>query len=143
MIRAVTYVAAQHRVMFDGYDLMLTDPDSGKSAQAEEWLEELRSASNAAVPACALLRALTAALRARDTDALLKEHTPLACALKSTIPGNDGRRAIQTLRAWVRGGFPIPTRVPNDKVKPLRLDASLSEEETHPTGLSAGFGTVH
>jgi hypothetical protein len=28
-------------------------------------------------------------------------------------------------------------------VKALRLDASLDEEERHPTGIMMGFGTTH
>ena len=59
------------------------------------------------------------------------------------IPGNDGYTAEQTLIAWRNAGYPLPPKIPERKVKPLRLDASLDEEECHPTGVAMGFGTVH
>jgi L-Lysine epsilon oxidase N-terminal/L-lysine epsilon oxidase C-terminal domain/Iron-containing redox enzyme len=143
MIRAVTYVAAQHRTMFEDYELYLTDPIEAKTARVAVWLDDIRDAPNAAPMACSLLRGLAAVLREHGEEELFRAAAPWACALKSTIPGNDGRRARDTLQAWMRAGFPLPPHVPRERVKPLRLDSSLGEEERHPTGLSTGFGTVH
>ena len=42
---------------------------------------------------------------------------------------------------WV--GIPPVPKVPTGRVKPMRLEGSLSEQETHPTGVVMGFGTVH
>ena len=33
--------------------------------------------------------------------------------------------------------------IPAGRVKPLRLDSTLDEEEQHPTGIALGFGTMH
>ena len=73
----------------------------------------------------------------------LKPGTPWAYALRTMVPGNDGRRARDTMSAWSRAGYPLPSRISKGTVKALRLDASLTEEECHPTGVMIGFGTVH
>ena len=58
------------------------------------------------------------------------------------VPGNDGKPLCDTMRAWIAHGCPLPD-VSKGRLKPLRLDATLDEEEHHPTGLHLGFGTVH
>jgi hypothetical protein len=66
----------------------------------------------------------------------------LAYAFDNGIPGNDGRTARRTLHAWLDAGCPLP-KAPTGRVKPMRLEGSLTEQETHPTGVVMGFGTVH
>ncbi len=144
MIRAATYIAAQYRDTVKGLDFSLPDPENQEQMTLAEWFDRIHDAPNSAAPARALLRSLADALRNQKN---LPEHLvgpggPLAYAFNSGIPGNDGRRALQTMEAWLNAGCPLP-EVPKGRVKPLRLDASLSEAECHPTGIVMGFGTVH
>jgi hypothetical protein len=60
-----------------------------------------------------------------------------------TPPGNDGRRAMRTMEAWIAAGYPLPPKVSQGPVKALGFNTSLSGEERHPTGVIMGFGTVH
>jgi hypothetical protein len=144
MIRAVTYIAAQFPTAFDGYELRVPDPTDGEDLTVDEWFDRIRKAPNSAFPAHEFLTQLGKMLRARA--GLLKElfdgDTPLACAFQSGIPGNDGRRARDTMEAWVKTAYWLP-KIAEGRVKALRLDASLDEEEHHPTGVMMGFGTTH
>jgi hypothetical protein len=142
MIRGVTYIAARHRPVFEGSELDLAD--GGKPhLDVAGWLDRIRDAPNPAELARSFLVALSERLPKQNPAEFLKRATPWAYALATTIPGNDGHRAEETLNAWIEADFPLPDIVPADRVRPLRLDTSLTEEECHPTGLSIGFGTVH
>ena len=144
MIRAATYVAAQYRDTVKGVRFSLRDPESEENLTITEWFNRLNEAPNSAVPARALLQSLSEALQRDQSLAgqLFGPGGPLTYALQSGVPGNDGRPAVKTLAAWCAAGYPLPD-VPKGRVRPLRLDASLSEQECHPTGIVMGFGTVH
>ena len=142
MIRGVTYIAALHRPVFDDHTLDSADAGIGRLDVAA-WLDKIWDAPNSAEFAREFLIALAERLPKQSPADFLKAAAPWAYALKTIIPGNDGHSAEETLQAWIDAGFPYPHQVPRDRVKPLRLDASLTEEECHPTGLSVGFGTVH
>jgi hypothetical protein len=143
MIRAVTHIAAQHPTIFDRHPLSLRDVGSKQVLHLSKWLEKIREAQNGAELARSFIIALSDALPKQDPLGFFRKDGPWTYALKSTVPGNDGSRARATLEAWIKAGFPYPHRVPKERVKPLRIDASLTEQESHPTGLSVGFGTVH
>jgi hypothetical protein len=143
MVRALTYIAAQHRPAFDGVNLVLTDARTNEQRTIGRWLDQIREAPNPTAPACALLRALATGEPDGWSLQRVVRETPLGRALNSVIPGNDGRRAKETMEAWVNAGFPVPEQPSMGRVKPMRLDSSLDEEERHPTGVVMGFGTVH
>jgi hypothetical protein len=144
MIRAITFIAAEFPTAFDGYELRVPDPANKEDPTLAEWFDRIRKAPNSAFPAYEFLKQLREMLRAQD--GLLKKlfdgDTPLAYAFQSGIPGNDGSRARETLKAWTATGYRLP-EIPEGRVKALRLDASLDEEERHPTGIMMGFGTTH
>jgi hypothetical protein len=68
--------------------------------------------------------------------------TPLARGFELVVPGNDGHCLHDFMTAWLENGCPLPD-IPQRKLRPLRLDSTLDEEEHHPTGVAIGFGTVH
>jgi hypothetical protein len=144
MTRAVTYIAAQRWGALEALEFELFDPETKQEVAISTWFDRIRDAPNPAPPACAMLHSLGNALRTQP--GLLKAQfaagRPLAYAFDNAIPGNDGRTARSTLGAWIDAGCPLP-RVPTGRVKPMRLEGSLSEQETHPTGVVMGFGTVH
>jgi hypothetical protein len=144
VIRAATCAAAQYRDVVKDLKLNLSDPDTGRESSIVEWFDRIREAANSAASARALLMSLRETLRSRPElrRELLAPDAPLSYAFGSGVPGNDGRRAVVTLRAWLDADFVLPT-VPDGRVRPLRLDATLNEEEGHPTGVVMGFGTVH
>jgi hypothetical protein len=144
MVRAVTYIAAQFPAAFDGDNVRVPDPSKPESPTIAEWFERIREAPNSAFPARVFLEQLGKMLQAQDglLKRLFDGDTPLACAFRSGIPGNDGRPARETMDAWITTGYWLP-EIPEGRVKALRLDASLDEEERHPTGIMMGFGTTH
>jgi hypothetical protein len=144
MIRGATYIASEHREAVKGSDFRLPDPADKRELTIAEWFERIRAAPNSAFPARTMLKALGEKLRSDGElpDKWFHPDSPLFYAFNSGIPGNDGRTAWTTLQAWFDAGFPLPD-VPKGWVKPLRMDASLNEEECHPTGVAMGFGTVH
>lgn len=144
MIRAATYVAARYRDHVATVTLSLPDPNTKKNLTIPEWFDRIRAAANSARPAHDLLKSFGEELKNRRSlmDDLFADGTPLAYAFNAGIPGNDRKRARDTMAAWLAAGCPLPQVRPG-RVKPLRLDHSLNEEECHPTGLSMGFGTVH
>src|SRR5262249_55605249 len=144
MIRAATYIAALYRDTVQGVRFSLRDPETKENLTITEWFNRINDAPNSAAPARALLQSLSKSLQNEQglAEQLFGPGGPLAYALRSGIPGNDGRRAVQTFAAWRDLGYPLPD-VPKGRVRPLRLDTSLSEEECHPTGIVMGFGTVH
>jgi len=144
MIRGATYIASEYREAVKGLDIRLPDPADGRELTIAEWFERIREARNSAFPARAMLKALGERLHSDGElpNKWFNPDGPLFYAFDSGIPGNDGRKARTTLRAWFDAGFPLP-EVPKGWVKPLRMDASLNEEECHPTGVAMGFGTVH
>ena len=146
MIRAVTFVAAEHRAIFDGDELSLPDPETNENLTIGTWLDQIRDAPNSAGAARAFLVALCARLQNHggEFERAFGKETPFACALRTgTPPGNDGRRAMRTMEAWIAAGYPLPPKVSQGPVKALGFNTSLSGEERHPTGVIMGFGTVH
>lgn len=144
MIRTLTFVAAQHRDPLGKSDVTLLDHSTGRELTIKDWLGCIRTSSNPSVPARALLESFRN-LHDDRKIALMRHWGPevsMSRALGARIPGNDGQRGWDTLQAWYQAGCPLP-EIPVGKIKPLRLDATLDEEETHPTGLAVGFGTVH
>jgi hypothetical protein len=144
MIRAVTYIAAQRREAVEGLTFTLPRPDTGERLSLLRWFDLIRAESNSARPARALLQSLARALKAQDGlfEELFGAQGLLYYAFNTGIPGNDGRCGLETVEVWFRIKCPVPDPA-EGPVRPLRLDASLYEEETHPTGLAMGFGTVH
>ena len=144
MIRAVTYIAAQRWGAVEALEFELFDPETKQELAVSTWFDRIRAAPNSAPPACAMLHSLGNALRTQPglLKAQFAARRPLAYAFDNAVPGNDGRTARSTLNAWLDAGCPLP-KVPVGQVKPLRLEASLSEQEAHPTGVVMGFGTVH
>ena len=146
MIRAVTFVAAEYRTTFDGDELSLPNPETNENLTIGTWLDQIRDAPNSAGAARAFLVALCASLQNQggEFERAFGKETPFACALRTgTPPGNDGRRAMRTMEAWIAAGYPLPPKVSQGPVKALGFNTSLSGEERHPTGVIMGFGTVH
>jgi hypothetical protein len=141
MIRAVTYIAAQHGKAFEHSRFSLRFA-ANENLMMSEWCDRIRAEPNSSVLARAFLRALEKELRKHNGEPERVFDTVLMRAFDSAVPGNDGRRAWDTLEAWIAAGYPLP-KPDGRRVKPLRLDATLSEEECHPTGVTMGFGTVH
>ena len=141
MIRALTYVASRDPRHLEAVNFSLPDP-TGKHLSVSEWFKRIRDAPNSAGPARDMLEALATELKGRKTRTNERDDELLASAFKFSVPGNDGKRARETMEAWLAAGAPVPG-VPKGRVKALRLDASLNEEEWHPTGQVMGFGTVH
>jgi hypothetical protein len=140
MIRAVTYIAARRNEGLEKVVLGFYDDETDGELPLAKWFERIRAAPNSAVPARAFLDSLGAALK--NNPALLNADAPVRYAFESGIPGNDRRVARETLQAWVAAGCYLPN-VPAGGVQGLRLDASLPEQESHPTGVVMGYGTVH
>ena len=146
MIRAVTFVAAEYRTTFDGDELSLPNPETNENLTIGTWLDQIRDAPNSAGAARAFLVALCASLQNQggEFERAFGKETPFACALRTgTPPGNDGRRAMRTMEAWIAAGYPLTDKVSQGRVKALGFNTSLSGEERHPTGVIMGFGTVH
>jgi hypothetical protein len=144
MIRTLTFIAAQHRHPVGKSDVTLADYDTGLELTIKDWLDRIRASSNPSVTARAVLESFRN-LTDDKKIALMKQlgpENPMGRALRERIPGNDGQRGWDTMEAWYKAGCPLP-EVPAGKIRPLRLEATLDEEETHPTGLAIGFGTVH
>jgi lipocalin len=144
MIRAMTYIAAQYADAVRQVKFDLFDPETKQKFAVSTWLDRIREAPNSAAPACAMLHALGNALSRQPglLEVQFAAGTPLAYAFDNGIPGNDGRTARDTLDAWLNADCPLP-KVPTGRVRPMRLESSLSEQESHPTGVVMGFGTVH
>ena len=145
MIRAITYIAAQHHRTFADAKFALPDPDAQQNLTVAEWLKLIHDAPNPAAPARALLRALQMEMLKRNDSSveIFGGETLIQFVFDTAIPANDGCTALRTMETWSKAGYPVPAKIPERKVKPLRLDASLDEEECHPTGVAMGFGTVH
>jgi hypothetical protein len=145
MVRAVTHIAALHTTAFHGLEFRLLHPVTGQNLTIDQWFEQIRAAPTSTVPATAFLVSLEERLRknSRLFSELFVGEKPLAFAFRAGIPGNDGCRAIRTLKAWIAADYPPPKGVPTGSVRALRIDSSHSEQERHPTGVTMGFGTVH
>jgi hypothetical protein len=144
MVRVLTFIAAQDRDSVGKSDLTLADSDTAQELTLKEWMDRIRESPNPSVPARALLQSFRN-LPDDKKIALMKQlgpDTTMGRVLGARIPGNDGRRGWDTMEAWLKAGCPVP-KVSTSKVRPLRLDSTLQEEETHPTGFAIGFGTVH
>jgi hypothetical protein len=110
MIRAVTFVAAEHRAIFDGDELSLPDPETNENLTIGTWLDQIRDAPNSAGAARAFLVALCARLQNHggEFERAFGKETLFACALRTgTPPGNDGGPCDR----W-RHGSPRATRFP-------------------------------
>jgi hypothetical protein len=144
MVRALIFTATQHSGAFADLDFKLSGPGAPDPLSIEQWMERIRASSNPSVPAQYLLQAFSALPEAQKAVLMAMLDSPAARdrALGTRIPGNDGSRGLDTMNAWVQAGCPVP-KVSNSKVRPLRLESTLTEEETHPVGFAIGFGTVH
>jgi hypothetical protein len=144
MVRTLTFIAASDPTITAQCTAKLADIQTGEEMTIAEWFARIRMSSNPAIPACAFLRAVRH-LPDQQKAALLTSSaagTVIERALSSPNGSNDGKRGYDTVTAWLEAGCPLPKGV-NQKIRPLRLDASLDEEETHPIGVAIGFGTVH
>jgi len=144
MIRAVTQIAAQNHAAVRGFPYRLIDPRTGKELMCSEWFDCIRRGPNAAGHAWAFLRSLRDLCKQQQSlfDELFAPTAQMYFAFDCGISGNDGCRALDTMEAWCDAGYPLPPE-PKGLVRPLRLDSSLDEEESHSTGVVMGFGTVH
>jgi hypothetical protein len=140
MVRAVVHLAL--RAPAENADSKAASgavANNGRSMA--DWMQLIREAANPAEPARAFLATIAggqglAARTAADAGTAIDRD------LDIKVPGNDGRSVRETLQAWYEHGCPMPD-VPAGRIKPLRLDATLDEEEQHPTGIALGFGTMH
>lgn len=147
IIRSLTHLAAQPWLASRA-----ANGDGERAAGALQVLvdgvAQVRQASTPAQAGGEVLARLKAVIvkdgALSDSEAWLAEAsgTPFASALELVAPGNDGRRIRELLAVWVEAGSPLPN-VPDGGFRPLRLEATLDEEEHHPTGVALGFGTVH
>jgi L-Lysine epsilon oxidase N-terminal/L-lysine epsilon oxidase C-terminal domain/Iron-containing redox enzyme len=148
MVRAATHIAGHRSRTLEEKLFNLTHPETKESRTVVEWLDQIRESSDPARPALAFLQALAGTLQQSDgpakklTSRFNDSTTPFGRALNHVIPGNDGCEARETIREWVANGYPMP-ELSEGRLRPLRLDATLHEEERHPTGVTLGFGTVH
>jgi hypothetical protein len=140
MVRAVVHLALRAPAEnADGKAASGAVANNGRSMA--DWMQLIREAANPAEPARAFLATIAggqglAARTAADAGTAIDRD------LDIKVPGNDGRSVRETLQAWYEHGCPMPD-VPAGRIKPLRLDATLDEEEQHPTGIALGFGTMH
>jgi hypothetical protein len=145
MARVVTHLASHHpQALCDLASFLQQQPAPATGA---DWHGRICGASNPALPASELLANWAGALGGAGRAAgclreLVDQNARVPEAMNIVVPGNDGRRVLDTLAAWIKRGCPLP-QVTDGKVKPLRLDCTLDEEEQHPLGFSLGFGTVH
>ena len=147
MIRTLTHLAAQPSSKLRGNGAASGNGARGEPHTMAERLVLIRDAANPTRPAHGLLRLLKEEFArqghpAASLDDVRLETTPLAGALDLVVPGNDGRRVRDVLGAWLETGCPLP-EIADGKLRPLRFEATLDEEEHHPTGVTLGFGTVH
>jgi hypothetical protein len=141
MVRAVVHLALRAPAENRDGKAVGAGADGGNGRSMTNWMQLIREAANPAEPARAFLATIAggqglAARGAADAG------TAIDWGLDVKVPGNDGRSVRETLAAWYEHGCPMPD-VPAGRVKPLRLDATLDEEEQHPTGIALGFGTMH
>jgi len=145
MIRAVTHIAGQNWIDL-GNDRLIDA--TGQSRTSIHWLAQIRDAANPAEAAREFLVTLKTEFEKQQNRSPAAIITGLNAsplwtqALDLVVPGNDGRQVRDTMHVWMANGFPLP-EMPEGRLKPLRLDATLDEEEHHPTGVALGFGTVH
>src|SRR5262249_35273324 len=147
MIRTLTHLAAQPSSKLQSNGGVSGNGARGGAHTMAERLALIREAANPTRPAHGLLQLLKEEFArnghlASSVDDLRLEATPLAGALDLVVPGNDGRRVRDVLGAWVETGCPLP-EIADGKLRSLRFEATLDEEEHHPTGVTLGFGTVH
>jgi hypothetical protein len=145
MLRAVTHLATHNPRALEDLRAFAHGPAPGHGATCAQWRDAIRRASNPAEPGHEILQELAQALSAvggAKHAQLADPAVPLPAGLEVPVPGNDGSRVLDTLAAWIAHGCPVPPAVAG-KMKPLRLDCTLDEEEQHPVGFSLGFGTVH
>ncbi len=143
VIRAVTYAAAQYRDVVKGLKFGVPDPDTKKNVPIAVWFDRIHAAPNGSAIARDMLMSLRSVLRSKkDFDERFKDGTPMSYAFGAGIPGNDARRGRDTLWAWIEADFCLPEQ-PKGRIKALRMDSSLDEQEGHPTGFAMGFGTTH
>jgi hypothetical protein len=144
MVRAVTHLALQAPAEVVGGKALILDTATGNGRSLPDWMQLIRDAANPAEPARALLAAIAAGPATAEATAARTANAGKALdwGLDVKVPGNDGHSVRETLEAWYEHGCPMPD-IPAGRVKPLRLDSTLDEEEQHPTGIALGFGTMH
>lgn len=147
MIRTLTHLAAQPSFYQQPNGAASSNGADGGPRTMAERLALIRDAANPTRPAHSLLQLLKQEIQRQgglppSLNDIRLEATPLAGALDLVVPGNDGRRVRDVFGAWLESGCPLP-EVADGKVRPLRFEATLDEEEHHPTGVALGFGTVH
>jgi hypothetical protein len=131
----------------DWMQLHLPDPETGQTLSIGQWLDRVRLSPTPAMSANAFLSALKQAILQRNASGQQFMHelnqpmSSLARALQSIVPGNDRHKANETLRAWIGNNCPLP-HIQYPKVRPLRLEMTLDEEEHHPFGVSLGFARI-
>ena len=147
MVRALTHIAGQSPIGW-GDDVLTPKSATGDRRTMAHWFAQIRSTSSPALCARTLLIALKSEFEAqqdRSPNGIITRLSTSAAWLMSldlVVPGNDGKQVRDTMAAWIAFAAPIP-EVPEGRLRPLRLDATLDEEEHHPTGVPLGFGTVH
>ncbi|WP_456717473.1 hypothetical protein [Bradyrhizobium sp. USDA 4350] len=70
------------------------------------------------------------------------EASPFGQLFDAIPPACDGNTIRTLLSAWIGQGMPLPN-VADKNPKALRLEATVEEEEFHPTGIALGYGAVH
>jgi len=134
MVRSVYHMMTQLRV---------PDRRFGQDDLVRRLLE-IRSASDFSAAALQFLQELKARFAtAVNGDALSSlEVGALGQLFDASPPGCDGNTIRGLLTAWLGQGMPLPD-IADKNPKALRLEATVEEEEFHPTGIALGYGAVH
>jgi hypothetical protein len=122
----------------------LRDQITRKNRTLRGWLDAIRTGPNPALVARSFLASVTPERTQAWRGALQAERPDpaLAWLLDAPVRGNDGRTALETIRAWIDHGCPLPPVPPDGPVQPLALESTLDEEEHHPFGVAIGFGRI-
>ncbi|WP_407165971.1 LodA/GoxA family CTQ-dependent oxidase [Bradyrhizobium sp. ORS 111] len=134
MVRAVYHMVTQLRV---------TDRQPGQDALVRDLLD-IRDASDFSVAAAHFLQSLKTKIAGSANGKVLSEleASPFGQLFDAIPPGGDGNTIRTLLSAWIGQGMPLPN-VADKNPKALRLEATVEEEEFHPTGIALGYGAVH
>ncbi|MGY2803581.1 LodA/GoxA family CTQ-dependent oxidase [Bradyrhizobium sp. USDA 4506] len=134
MVRSVYHMTTQLRV---------TDRQAGQDALVSGLLS-IRDASDFSTAAARFLQSLKGKLASSTNGEVLSEleASPFGQLLDAIPPGGDGNTIRALLSAWIGQGMPLPN-VADKNPKALRLEATVEEEEFHPTGIALGYGAVH
>jgi hypothetical protein len=149
MVRAVIHVGRDISYSLAAGGITLEPIELGKDERhtIAEWFEMVQKSANPAVAARSFMTALKREIEentpsaARFQALITTQTNVLGDAFASNVPGNDRYKAVDTIRAWIGKGCPLP-RIRIKRAKPLSLESTFDEEEHHPLGVHIGFGRI-